>query len=193
MASKIILLCCQILLLPICLAAPLPEQPPAGPGLDRFVEVLARARAQMPASADDGESDGVVTQDPMSVRAAGNEIALRALDLIGISYRYGGKTPETGLDCSGMVAYIFQKVAGLSMAGSAANLARHGHSVTRLALRPGDLVFFNTMHRRFSHVGIYIGGQRFVHAPSTNGMVRIDRLDSSYYAQRYETARSYLD
>ena len=79
------------------------------------------------------------------------------------------------------------------MAGSAANLARRGHPVARPALRPGDLVFFNTRNRPLSHVGVYIGGQRFVHAPSTNGKVRIDRLDSSYYAERYEMARSYFN
>ncbi len=193
MVQKIILLCCQMVLLPACLAAPLPDRAPVGADRDRFVEVLARARAYMAAGADDARSDVASTLERTSVRAAGNDVAMYALGLIGIGYRYGGKTPETGLDCSGMVAYIFQKVAGLRVAGSAADIALHGNPVARPALRPGDLVFFNTMNRSLSHVGIYIGGQRFIHAPSTNGKVRIDRLDDRYYARRYEMARSYFD
>jgi cell wall-associated NlpC family hydrolase len=217
MVSKIIILCCQLVLLPVCLAAPtapavpvipitpttqttpttstiqLSESLPAGAERDRFVDVLARARSYMSAGADGARSDVAGTSERKSIREAGNDVAMYALGLIGIGYRYGGKTPETGLDCSGMVAYIFQKVAGLRVAGSAADIALHGNPVARPALRPGDLVFFNTMSRSLSHVGIYIGGQRFIHAPSTNGKVRIDRLDDNYYAQRYEMARSYFD
>lgn len=123
----------------------------------------------------------------------GNEVALYAMGLIGTGYRFGGKNPEAGLDCSGMVSYIYRNAAGVNVSGSAADIARRGREIPRSALRPGDLIFFNTMNRAFSHVGIYIGDARFVHAPSTNGRVRIDRLDNRYYAQRYEMTRSYFD
>ncbi len=123
----------------------------------------------------------------------GSEVALYAMGLIGTGYRFGGKNPEAGLDCSGMVSYIYRNAAGVNVSGSAADIARRGREIPRSALRPGDLIFFNTMNRAFSHVGIYIGDARFVHAPSTNGRVRIDRLDNRYYAQRYEMTRSYFD
>jgi cell wall-associated NlpC family hydrolase len=128
-----------------------------------------------------------------AVSAVGNEVALYAMGMIGIGYRFGGKKPEVGLDCSGMVSYIFKRAADLRVQGSAADIARQGQEIEPEALRAGDLVFFNTLNRMFSHVGIYIGEGRFVHAPSSNGKVRIDRLDDSYYAQRYHMARSYFD
>ena len=118
---------------------------------------------------------------------------LYALGLIDTGYRFGGKNPEAGLDCSGMVSYIYDRAAGLKVRGSAADIARQGRPVAGEALRPGDLVFFNTRQTPFSHVGIYIGDERFVHAPNRNGRVRIDRLTDRYYAQRFEAARSFFD
>ena len=122
-----------------------------------------------------------------------NDVVLYAVGLIGTGYRFGGKNPEAGLDCSGMVSFVFDQAAGLKVSGSAADIARTGKAVPRDDLRPGDLVFFNTRNAAFSHVGIYIGDERFVHAPSTNGRVRIDRLSDRYYAQRFEAARTYFD
>ena len=123
----------------------------------------------------------------------GQEVALYAMGLIDTGYRFGGKNPEAGLDCSGMVSYIYNKAAGVKVSGSAADIARKGRQIARDDLRPGDLVFFNTRNVPFSHVGVYIGDGRFVHAPSTNGRVRIDQLGATYYAQRYEAARAYFD
>ena len=124
----------------------------------------------------------------------GREVAIYAMSLIDTGYRFGGKNPEAGLDCSGMVAYIFDKAAGLRVSGSAADIARRGRPVDRSSLVAGDLVFFNTANRPFSHVGIYIGDGRFVHAPSAaSGRVRIDRLTSTYFAPRFDAARSYFD
>ena len=123
----------------------------------------------------------------------GREVALYALGLIDTGYRFGGKNPEAGLDCSGMVAYIFDRAAGLKLGGSAADIARRGRPVGRDDLRPGDLVFFNTRNAPFSHVGIYIGDDRFIHAPSTNGRVRIDQMNARYFAQRFNAARTYFD
>jgi len=123
----------------------------------------------------------------------GSEVAIYALGLIDTGYRFGGKNPAAGLDCSGMVTYIFNHAAGLKLTGSAADLARKGRQIDRSQLRAGDLVFFNTEHRSFSHVGIYIGDGRFVHAPATNGKVHISRLDNPYFAPRFEMARAYFN
>jgi cell wall-associated NlpC family hydrolase len=124
--------------------------------------------------------------------ALGREISLHALGLIGTGYRFGGKNPEAGLDCSGMVSYVFQQ-AGIRIAGSAADIARRGRPVDRRDLHPGDLVFFNTRGAPFTHVGVFIGDGRFVHAPSTRGRVRIDRMNAPYYAKRFHAARAYFD
>jgi hypothetical protein len=131
--------------------------------------------------------------DRVAFSEKGNEITLFALGLIDTGYRFGGKNPQAGLDCSGMVSYIYRQGAGLRVSGSAADIARQGRPVERGSLRPGDLVFFNTRNASFSHVGLYIGEDRFVHAPSGSGRVRIDHLNARYYAQRFEAARSYFD
>ena len=136
---------------------------------------------------------GTITQAPRAVSGHATEVVMYAMSLIDTGYRFGGKNPEAGLDCSGMVSYIFDQAAGLKVQGSAADIARRGRPIGRHELRPGDLVFFNTMNRPFSHVGIYIGNDRFVHAPSTNGRVRIEQMGSRYFAQRYEAARTLLD
>ena len=130
---------------------------------------------------------------PLPVSEKGNEVALYALGLIDTGYRFGGKNPEAGLDCSGMVSYIYGQAAGLKVKGSAADIARNARPIERDLLRPGDLVFFNTRNRSYSHVGIYVGDARFIHAPSTNGKVRIDRLNDRYYAQRFEAAATFFD
>ena len=130
---------------------------------------------------------------PLPVSEKGNEVALYALGLIDTGYRFGGRNPEAGLDCSGMVSYIYGQAAGLKVKGSAADIARNTRAIDREMLRPGDLVFFNTRNRSYSHVGIYLGDARFVHAPSTNGKVRIDRLSDRYYAQRFEAAGTFFE
>src|SRR5437879_9076367 len=95
----------------------------------------------------------------------GNDIVIYSLGLIDTNYRFGGKNPEAGLDCSGMVSYVYKQAAGLNVVGNAAAIARQGREVPKSELRAGDLVFFNTMNRPFSHVGIYIGDGRFINAP----------------------------
>jgi cell wall-associated NlpC family hydrolase len=123
----------------------------------------------------------------------GNDVVVFALGLLETEYRFGGKNPEAGLDCSGMVSYVFEKAAGIKLAGSAADMARKGRAIGVADLRPGDLVFFNIANRAYSHVGIYIGDQRFVHAPSKNGKVRTDSLNSGWFAPRFEEARTYFN
>ena len=138
-------------------------------------------------------STETIAQASRPVSEMGNEVVMYAMGLIDTGYRFGGKNPDAGLDCSGMVSYIYGQAAGLRVQGSAADIARNGKPIDRAELRPGDLVFFNTLNRSFSHVGIYIGETRFIHAPSTNGRVRIDRLSDSYYAQRFQAARTFFD
>ena len=152
--------------------------------------VLAACGSPAPRPPGEGET---IAQSRRSASPAGADVALYALTLIDTGYRFGGKNPQAGLDCSGMVSYVFGQAAGLKVSGSAADIARQGRSIEAAKLRPGDLVFFNTRNKPFSHVGVYIGGQRFVHAPSSNGRVRIDSLSARYYAQRFEAARTYFD
>jgi cell wall-associated NlpC family hydrolase len=128
-----------------------------------------------------------------SGREKANEVVLFSLGLLNIGYRFGGKNPEAGLDCSGMVSYVFRESVNLSLQGSAADLAKRGRAVDVAYIQPGDLVFFNTLNRPHSHVGIYIGEGRFIHAPSSKGKVRIDSLASGWFAQRFEEARNYFD
>lgn len=107
-----------------------------------------------------------------------------ALSHLGARYRYGGMSSRGGFDCSGFVAYIYQKY-GVRLPHSSSAQFRMGKPVGRSELQPGDLVFFNTRGRRASHVGIYIGNGKFIHASSARGRVRIDTLDSGYYKQRF--------
>ena len=130
---------------------------------------------------------------PTVAESRGYDVVLFALGLVETGYRFGGKNPEAGLDCSGMVSYVFDRAAGLKLAGSAADMARRGRNIDLSKLRPGDLVFFTTDNRPHSHVGIYIGDQRFVHAPSKNGKVRTDSLKTGWFATRFEEARTYFN
>lgn len=127
------------------------------------------------------------------VNEKAHEVVLFALGLIETGYRFGGKNPTAGLDCSGMVSYVFDKAADIRLAGSAADIARKGKAIPTDRLRPGDLVFFNTSGRPYSHVGIYIGDDRFVHAPSSRGKVRTESLKSGWFSARFEEARTYFD
>lgn len=119
------------------------------------------------------------------------DAVIYALGLIGNRYRFGGRNPDSGLDCSGMVSWIFEQVAGLKLPHNAARIASLSRPVERSALQPGDLVFFNTNGRHHSHMGIYAGEGRFIHAPSTRGKyVRTDALDSGWFASRISGLRT---
>ena len=95
------------------------------------------------------------------------DVVVGALNMIGVRYRWGGNSPDSGLDCSGFVRYVFQDTLGMPLPRRAEEMSRVGEKVSMSNLKPGDLVFFNTMRRTFSHVGIYIGDNKFVHSPST--------------------------
>lgn len=117
------------------------------------------------------------------------ELVVRALSFVGVNYRHGGETPETGFDCSGLVRHVFRESLGLLLPRTSRDISRVGESVQRDELQPGDLVFFNTLRRGFSHVGIYLGEDRFVHAPAKGGEVRIEDMRKSYWVKRFNGAR----
>lgn len=113
-----------------------------------------------------------------------------AVGLTGIGYKFGGKSPETGFDCSGYVRYVFKQVGGLSLPHNALAISKVGERISPSELRPGDLVFFNTLRRTISHVGIYMGNNRFIHASSTRtGVVEVSDLRDSYWAKNFNGAR----
>ena len=116
------------------------------------------------------------------------------LGYLGIRYRKGGNGPESGgFDCSGLVKKVFGTSVGLSLPRTAAEMAKVGDKVNKQGLIPGDLVFFNTMNRAFSHVGIYLGESRFLHSPTTGGVVRIENMDVSYWRKRFNGGRRVVE
>ncbi|MEI8303579.1 MAG: NlpC/P60 family protein [Burkholderiales bacterium] len=122
----------------------------------------------------------------------GTELVLRALSLLGVNYKFGGNSPDTGLDCSGLVRHVFREAAGMVLPRRAEEISRAGESIDTTQLQPGDLVFYNTLRRTFSHVGIYIGNGQFVHAPSRGGGVRVEQMSESYWSKRFNGARRVL-
>ena len=131
----------------------------------------------------------VVTPDDP---ASANAVLMRAISLVGTPYRYGGNTPEGGFDCSGLVNYVFRDMLALNLPRTSRDLAAYqGPRIEPRKLATGDLVFFGS-GSQVSHVGIYVGEGRFVHAPSSGGTVRLDHLDGSYWRQHYSGAKRVL-
>lgn len=126
---------------------------------------------------------------PEKWSARASEVLMNALSLSGIRYQYGGSSPDTGFDCSGFVRYVFKQASSLSLPRSALAMSQLGKSVRKNDLQPGDLVFFNTLKSAFSHVGIYVGNNRFIHSPRSGGVVRVENLEADYWAKRYNGAQ----
>ena len=121
------------------------------------------------------------------------ELVTTAMSFLGVPYRRGGSSAETGFDCSGFVKTVYQDTLGLVLPRVAAQQAATSEKVATTDLKPGDLVFFNTMRRAFSHVGIYIGDGKFVHAPRAGAEVRIESLSVAYWKKRFNGARRVTD
>jgi hypothetical protein len=117
------------------------------------------------------------------------EISIQAMSLVGIPYRWGGNTPDSGFDCSGLVRYVVLRAASVNLPRTTADMSGRGESIEPDGIAPGDLIFFNTTGRAHSHVGIYVGKLRFVNAPSTGGTVRLDYLTNPYWAKRFDGIR----
>lgn len=147
------------------------------------------AAGDTPATRAAGDNPAASADHPTNPAA---ELVIRSLSMLGVNYKWGGSSPDTGLDCSGLVRFVYEETLGKVLPRRSVEMSREGESVDRHELKPGDLVFFNTLRRAFSHVGIYIGNNQFVHAPSRGKQVRVESLESSYWAKRFNGARRLL-
>jgi cell wall-associated NlpC family hydrolase len=143
------------------------------------------------ASANDvsANSDNAAPATVETSIRANDELVFHALAFLGVKYRFGGNDPETGWDCSGYVSHVFKQAIGVMLPRDSFSMSARGEPVARDALQPGDLVFFNTLKRAFSHVGIYLGENRFIHAPSTGKAVQISDMNAGYWSQRFNGGR----
>ncbi|MDP3609021.1 MAG: C40 family peptidase [Methylophilus sp.] len=129
------------------------------------------------------------TDSPPTWADKAEEVIFQALSLTGIQYKYGGKTPDTGFDCSGFVRYVFSQATKITLPPTARAISQMGKTVKKEELQPGDLVFFNTLKSAFSHVGIYMGNNKFIHSPSSGGKVRVESMDNNYWQKRFNGAQ----
>ena len=130
-----------------------------------------------------------IGQVRQSVSNKASELVVNAMGFLGVPYKRGGNTVETGFDCSGFVRAIYEQSIGLILPRRAEQQAAATQNIDRSELKPGDLVFFNTMRRTFSHVGIYVGEGRFIHSPKPGAEVRVENMSVSYWASRFDGAR----
>jgi cell wall-associated NlpC family hydrolase len=137
----------------------------------------------------DGNLLGRISEASNRVEAKASQLVVGALGFLGVPYRRGGSSAEAGFDCSGFVRAIYQQTAGLLLPRKASEQAAATEKIDKTDLKPGDLVFFNTMRRAFSHVGIYVGNGKFIHAPKPGGEVRVEDMGVSYWAKRFDGAR----
>jgi cell wall-associated NlpC family hydrolase len=151
--------------------------------------IFSSAKANDVVPADAGNASGGTRSFLSGVASKAGDVVVGALNMIGVRYRWGGDTPDSGLDCSGFVRYVFQDTLGMTLPRRAEEMSRVGEKVRVSELKPGDLVFFNTMRRSFSHVGIYIGDNKFVHSPSTGSTIRVDDMENAYWEKRFQGAR----
>lgn len=159
------------------MAAPVDIEQARAAAIARLHELTQRAR------------DNAVVNKAKELTGRASDLALQAINMLGISYKRGGNTPENGLDCSGLVRLVFKESWGKTLPRTAAEISKVGTTVKPADLQPGDLVFYNTLKRGFSHVGIYLGDNKFIHAPSAGGQVRIESMDVGYWKQRFNGAR----
>lgn len=122
-----------------------------------------------------------------------SQLILNAMGFLGVPYRYGGNSVETGFDCSGFVRAVYEQSLGKVLPRRSDEQAAATRTIDRSELQPGDLVFFNTMRRAFSHVGIYVGDGKFIHAPRTGAEVRVEDMRVSYWQKRFNGARRVVD
>nr|WP_236598723.1 C40 family peptidase [Ramlibacter monticola] len=149
----------------------------------RFVERLEEVRVNV--------GERVATgADQMAQRAS--ELVGNAMGFLGVRYRRGGSSVETGFDCSGFVKAMYEQTVGLMLPRRAEEQAAATQKIDKKDLQPGDLVFFNTLRRTFSHVGIYVGDNKFIHSPRPGAQVRVDDMGMSYWTRRFDGARRVL-
>jgi cell wall-associated NlpC family hydrolase len=132
---------------------------------------------------------GQIEQVRQSVSHSASELVVNAMGFLGVPYKRGGNSAETGFDCSGFVRAMYEQTVGTLLPRRAEQQAAATQNIDRTELKPGDLVFFNTLRRTFSHVGIYIGEGKFIHSPRSGSEVRIENMTQSYWASRFDGAR----
>lgn len=151
---------------------------------------LAGCAGPQPAGGGAGLPGNMATRYPNLDPAKRLDVVMTAMSLLETDYRYGGARPLQGFDCSGLVQFVFAKAGGVNLPHNTAQIAAIARTIPRSQLRQGDLVFFNTLGRPYSHMGIYLGGGRFINAPSSGGQVRIDNLNNPYYQRHYEAVKT---
>ena len=135
--------------------------------------------------ADEADKPGLLQRYTINIQ----DLIIKGLEFVGVPYRRGGNTVESGLDCSGFTRLVFLDSNGIDLPRTAAEQASLGTKVNAEELKPGDLVFFNTMRRAYSHVGIYLGNNQFVHAPKPGAEIRVENMQQSYWVSKYNGAR----
>jgi cell wall-associated NlpC family hydrolase len=176
-------------------AAPTPAAPASAAASSDAILQLLHDKGLLPTNpaqiaaqvASEVEDSPLVQQ----VRDTATDMVVSAMNFLGVRYKRGGNSAETGFDCSGFTRYVFENSLGLVLPRRSDQQAKNAglQDVKKDELKPGDLVFFNTMRRAFSHVGIYVGEGKFIHAPRTGGQVRIEDMRASYWAKRFNGAR----
>ncbi len=160
--------------------------------------VVAPSAQAAPAEDDMGSflaEKGLVGQIQQATQAVTNrasELVVNAMGFLGVPYQRGGNSVETGFDCSGFVRAMYQQTVGLLLPRSADQQAAATQKIEKAELQPGDLVFFNTLRRTFSHVGIYVGEGKFIHSPRSGSQVRVEDMGNQYWRTRFDGARRVL-
>ena len=130
-----------------------------------------------------------VADKAQTVAGHAGDLVVNAMGFLGVPYKRGGNSAETGFDCSGFVRAIYEQTVGLLLPRRADQQAAATQVIDKKELQPGDLVFFNTMRRNFSHVGIYVGDGKFIHSPRSGSEIRVDDMSIAYWARRFNGAR----
>jgi len=173
------------------MAAPDPSEPAASPPGTSAADSVTRFLAEKGLLNEPAASPPAENAFVERMREKASDMVLTAMNFLGVPYRRGGNNADHGFDCSGFTRHVFEMSVGLVLPrradeqATAAGLA----SIKRNELKPGDLVFFNTMRRTFSHVGIYVGEGKFIHSPKPGGEVRVEDMGAAYWAKRFTGAR----
>lgn len=156
----------------------------------RLFERMEEVRSQVGERVTEGASR--VSEGAHRVAHRASDLVVTAMGFLGVPYRRGGNSVETGFDCSGFVKAMYEQTVGLILPRRANEQAAATQKIDRRELQPGDLVFFNTLRRTFSHVGIYIGDNKFIHSPKPGAQVRVEDMGVSYWSSRFDGARRVL-
>jgi hypothetical protein len=149
----------------------------------RLVDRLEEVRVNMA---------GRMSEGAVQMKTRASELVMNAMGFLGVPYRRGGSSVDTGFDCSGFVKAMYEQTLGLMLPRRANEQAAATQKIDRRELQPGDLVFFNTLRRTFSHVGIYIGDNKFIHSPKPGAQVRVEDMGIPYWKSRFDGARRVL-